>query len=91
MIKVIERVYAHYCYLYSQYGIKPTRIVLGIDVFNVARLEARQCTTLTGVKTEHDGKLTCLGLPVTVDMLNRNLIYVGVGEDYALELEGVKE
>ena len=91
MIKVIEKVYAQYCYLYSQYGIKPTRIVLGIDVLNTAREEARQGPTLNGVRTEHDGKLTCLGLPVTVDMLNPNLICVGVGEDYTLELEGDKE
>lgn len=91
MIKAIERVCGHYCYLYSRYGIKPTRIVLGIDVFNAARLEALQGPTLNGVRTEHDGKLTCLGLPVTVDMLNPNLIFVGVGEDYTLELEGDKE
>lgn len=89
--KVIERVYVHYCYLYSLYGITPTRIVLGIDVLNAAREENQQAPTLNGVTIENDGTFTCLGLPVTVDMMNRDLISVGIGEDYRMELEGDKE
>lgn len=89
--KVIEVIYANYYYLYSLYGITPTRIVLGIDVLNAAREEARQGPTLNGVRTENDGELTCFGLPITVDMQNRNLIYVGIGEDYTVVLEGDKD
>lgn len=91
MNKVIEKIRNYYYHSYSKHGIKPTRVVLGIDVFNAVRLETQQRPILNGVRTEHDGKLTCFGLPVTIDMLNPNLIYVGVGEDYTLELEGDKE
>ena len=82
---IIETIYKQYVIQYEKDGFPPTRIILGVDVVREA-LKYR-----TAYVEEFCGGIYCFGTPVTVDRGNPRLIHISKGEDYTVELEGVKE
>lgn len=83
MNEIFTMITCQYVYQYEKYGVQPTRIILGVEV-------AREAVTRLASFAQDplSGKITCFGVPVTVDYQNPRLIHVTSGEDYMVELEG---
>lgn len=70
-------------------GLKPSRIILGINIYKYLESEL---LPYWGNKTPYHGyEAVIMGLPITVDTTNKNLISVSCGTEVEYDLESDKE
>ena len=68
-------------------GLKPNRIILGIKIYKYLELELHRYYGMPSC----DYDAVIMGLPVTVDTTNKNLISVSCGTELNYDLDSGKE
>ena len=70
-------------------GLKPNRNILGIKIFKY--LESHMHYYEIHREPNYEYHAVIMGLPITVDKINKNLIFVSCGTEVEYDLENDKE